>query len=288
MEKSSIELRLGNISLSILPEFGGRIASVKLDGCREWISQPWAPLVARNVGDNFIRPEISGWDEMVPTTDACQSLDGLHDLPDHGEVWSRPWKVEESNSISAALSVELTTRTLKFWRKISLTSSDTSQSHVTIDYEITNVGKAHIPAFWSCHPLFSAADITQVQIHPRIDLEQTAPQIPYIEQTFLPQNLLQNTSVEYWCKPEDAVERITLMRSTGEQLSLSWNKREVPYFGIFVDNKEYAKEMVVSPQPAIAHRVSERNAEAAHKVRILAPEESIRWSLQIVLKRECA
>lgn len=283
MEKSSIELRLGNISLSILPEFGGRITSVKLDGYQEWISQPSAPLVARNVGDNFIRPEISGWDEMVPTTDACQSLDGLYDLPDHGEVWSRPWKVEESNSISAALSVELTTRTLKFWRKVSLTSSDTNQSRIMIDYQITNIGKANVPAFWSSHPQFSAAGIIQVQIYPRIDLEQTSPQIPQIEQTFLPQNLLQHTSVEYWCKPEDAVERVTLMRSTGEQLSLSWNKREVPYFGIFVDNKEYAKEMVISPQPAIAHRVSERNAEATHRVRILAPEESIRWSLQMVL-----
>lgn len=33
--KSSIELRLGNVSLTILPEFGGRIASVKIDGCAE-------------------------------------------------------------------------------------------------------------------------------------------------------------------------------------------------------------------------------------------------------------
>lgn len=286
MEKSNIELRLANISLSILPEFGGRIASVKLDGCQEWISQPQAPLVPRNVGDNFIRPEISGWDEMVPTTDACQSLDGLHDLPDHGEAWSRPWRVEGSDSTSATLSVELTTRTLKFWRRVSLISSNKERSLVMIDYQLTNLGETEVPAFWSCHPLFSAADVSHVQIHPRIDLEQTAPQIPQIEQTFLPQNLLQNTSVEYWCKPEDAVERITLMRSTGEQLNLSWNKKEVPYFGIFVDNKEYAKEMVISPQPAIAHRVSERTAEATNRIRILAPKESIKWSLQLALQKQ--
>lgn len=285
MEKSSIELRLGNISLTILPEFGGRIASVKLDGCEEWISQPSAPLVARNIGDNFIRPEISGWDEMVPTTDACRSLDGLRDLPDHGEVWSRPWRVEKSNSISATLSIKLSTRTLEFWRKVSLTSSDMKQSSVAIEYRITNVGRANVPAFWSSHPLFSATTITHVQIHPNSDLEQTAPLMPQIEQTFLPQNLPQNTSAEYWCKPETAVEKVTLTRSTGERLSLSWNKSDVLYFGIFVDNKEYAKEMVISPQPAIAHRVSERNAEAAHRIRILKPKESIGWSLRMDLEK---
>ena len=283
MEKSSINLRLGNISLVILPEFGGRIANLKLDGCAEWISQPSAPLVARNVGDNFIRPEISGWDEMVPTTDACRSLDGLHDLPDHGEVWSQSWRVEGSNSTSAAMSIKLSTRTLELWRKVSLVSSEMKQSRVTIEYRIANVGKVNVPAFWSSHPLFSAANITQVQIHPKIGLEQTTPPMPLIEQTFLPQNLSQNTSVEYWCKPETAIEKITLTRSTGEHLSLSWDKSEVPYFGIFVDNQEYAKEMVISPQPAIAHRVSERNAEAAHRVRILKPKESFGWSLRMDL-----
>jgi len=221
---------------------------------------------------------------MVPTTDACRSLDGLHDLPDHGEVWSRPWRVEESNSTSATLSIKLSTRTLEFWRKVSLNSSDMKQSSVAIEYRITNVGRVNVPAFWSCHPLFSAANITQVQIYPNISFEQTAPLIPRIEQTFLPQDLPPNTSVEYWCRPETAIERITLVRSTGERLSLSWNKSEVPYFGIFVDNKEYAKETVISPQPAIAHRVSERNAETAHRIRILKPEESISWSLRMDLE----
>ena len=284
MERSNIELKLDNLSLVILPEFGGRIASVKLDGCEEWISQPLAPLIARNVGDDFIRPEISGWDEMVPTTDRCQSLDGRHDLPDHGEVWSRPWSVEEVTATSLTLSIELVTRTLRFWRKVSLAATDPNQSSVIIQYRITNTGKISSPAYWSSHPLFSAADITQVQIFPAVHLEQTAPQIPLIEQTFLPQNLQYGRSVEYWCPPDAVVESVTLLRSNGERLHLSWSNTDVPYFGIFVDNQEYAKEMMISPQPAIAYRVSERNAELAHRIPILAPDESSTWSLQIILK----
>lgn len=285
MERSEIELRLDDLSLLILPEFGGRIASVKLDGREEWISQPMTSLVARNVGDDFIRPEISGWDEMVPTTDRCQSLDGLHDLPDHGEVWSRPWVVEEVTRTSLTLSIDLMTRTLRFWRKVSLASTGPNQSSITIDYQITNTGDIDVPAYWSSHPLFSAADITQVQIFPEVSLEQTAPQIPQIEQTFLPQNLQTGRSVEYWCRPDAAVESVTLLRSSGEHLNLSWNKTDVPYFGIFVDNREYASEMVISPQPAIAYRVSERNAELAGRIPRLVPNESFTWSLKIILKK---
>jgi hypothetical protein len=285
MERSNIELRFDDLSLLILPEFGGRIASVKLDGCDEWISQPMAPWVPRNVDDNFIRPEISGWDEMVPTTDRCQSLDGLHDLPDHGEVWSRPWVVEEVTRTSLTLSIELVTRTLRFWRKVSLASTGPNQSSITIDYQITNTGEIDVPAYWSSHPLFSAADITQVHIFPEVSLEQTAPQIPQIEQTFLPQNLQYGSSVEYWCRPDATVESVTLLRSSGEYLNLSWSKTDVPYFGIFVDNKQYAREMVISPQPTIAYRVSERNAELARRIPILVPNESFTWSLQIILKK---
>ena len=91
--------------------------------------------------------------------------------------------------------------------------------------------------------------------------------------------------MEYWCKPDAAVESVTLLRTTGECLNLSWSKSDVPYFGIFVDNQEYAQEMVISPQPAIAYRVSERDAELAGRIPILVPNESSTWSLQIILKK---
>ena len=42
--------------------------------------------------DDFVRPDIGGWDEMVPTCVAVEHDDGA-DLPDHGEVWSRAWVV---------------------------------------------------------------------------------------------------------------------------------------------------------------------------------------------------
>ena len=68
MAKSSIKLSKGDLTVELLPEFGGRISSIKVAGCEEWITQPHDELVHRSPGDNFIRPEISGWDEMVPTT----------------------------------------------------------------------------------------------------------------------------------------------------------------------------------------------------------------------------
>lgn len=280
MEQSKIELNLRGLSLSILPEYGGRISSLKFDDSADWITQPKAPSVQRFVGDNFIRPEISGWDEMVPTTHACQSLDEQHTLPDHGEIWSRPWKVESVSQTSATLSIKLTTRTLEFWRKVSL-----GHSGINIQYRISNTGPFDVPAFWSGHPLFCAKDVTEVTIFPDTELIQTSSTSQVIKQTFLPQDLPATTSVEYWCKPDDAIEKITLKRKSGESLSLSWKHSEIPYFGIFIDNAEYSKEMVIAPEPAIAYRVTERAAESANRIPILTPMQSLTWGLQLKLER---
>jgi hypothetical protein len=280
MEKSNIELALNGLSISMLPEYGGRISSLTFEGGPDWISQPKAPLVERSVGDNFIRPEISGWDEMIPTTDACQSLDEKHILPDHGEVWSRRWNIESVSQTSATLSVKLKTRTLDLWRKISL-----DEFGINIEYRITNSGPETVPAFWSAHPLFSATGVREVRIFPPVELIQTSPESGVIEQTFLPQNLPPGLSAEFWCSPDTKIKRVTLKRDSSESLSLSWKPAEVPYFGIFIDNREFSKEMVISPQPSIAYRVSERAAEAAHRIPILAPRQSLTWGLQLKLKR---
>lgn len=274
MEKSKIELAFGDLSVTVLEQFGGRIASIKLGMAADWISQPQAPLIDRNVGDNFIRPEISGWDEMVPTTDACPSLDGSVELPDHGEVWSRPWQVVSQSPNSCRLSIQLQFRPLLFSRTISL-----SGEGMQIGYTITNMGSTPVPAFWSCHPLFASEQVEKVEISPSFQLIQTTPQVGSIDQDFLPYLLPANSCAEFWCHPHDRIEKVTLVRTTGEYLAMSWNTTEIPYFGIFIDNKEFSKVQLISPQPAIAYRVSEREAELAKLIPILKPGETKKWGL---------
>src|SRR5258708_25180287 len=70
--------------LVVRPERGGRITSLRLDG---------EELLEQGIGiddpgaSGFVSGGAFGWDEMVPTVDATDSL------PDHGEAWRLPWQV---------------------------------------------------------------------------------------------------------------------------------------------------------------------------------------------------
>ena len=286
MAKSNIKLSKGDLTVELLPEFGGRISSIKIAGCEEWITQPQSGLVPRSPGDNFIRPEISGWDEMVPTTDACTSLNDSKELPDHGEVWARSWDVLAESSDSALLSVELNVRTLKFSRSISLFDLPNNRYRIDLDYSLENVGPVATPAFWSCHPMFRGEGVKSVRVASNKPLIQTAPLSPAVAQTYLPLDLAHGKSIEYWCETDDEIEKVEILRDSGEVLTFEWDKSEIPYFGIFVDNHEYCPAQVISPQPAIAYKVSERSAESAGRIPILPPGAIVQWKLSIFLDRD--
>jgi len=283
MEKSSLQLICGDLSVELLPEFGGRISSISVKGRREWIAQPKGPLVTRAVGDKFIRPEVAGWDEMVPTTDACISALDEKELPDHGEVWARSWDVIASKASSATLQVQLTSRTLEFTRGISLEETLPGQWKIQLSYRMKNTGSLPVPAFWSCHPLIDAEGVEKVTVFGSTPMMQTAPEETKVSQTYLPQDLAPNTSAEFWCDPDSEIDGAEILRSNGERMTLGWKLSEIPYFGIFIDNQEFRPDPVISPQPAIAHKVSERSAQIAERITILDPGQEKSWTLNIAL-----
>ena len=101
---------------------------------------------------------------MVPTTDACKSLNDGIDLPDHGEVWARSWNVDQVTSDSALLSIKLNTRTLDLTRRITLIEISDNAYEIKLQYSLQNYGDSQIPAFWSSHPLFRAEGVKEIVI----------------------------------------------------------------------------------------------------------------------------
>lgn len=247
--------------------FGGRITSLKQQKGIEWLAQPHGPLIDRNIYDSYIRPEMAGWDEMLPTTDQCRAQDGIL-LPDHGEVWSKNWKVLARNSQMFALEVRLTTRPLQLTRTISL-----SDDRINFHYLIKNIGEAPTPVFWSAHPMISGRNITKVFL----------PSHSPVLESLIPADYAQGSSAEYWWPPEQSNNSISLIRESTEFLQISWNLDEIPYFGIFLDNGEFCQEPVISPQPAIAHKVSELAACLSGNINYLNPNSERVFSLETKL-----
>jgi hypothetical protein len=144
---------LGNegVELAMVPELGAKIISLKnLRTGREWL---WHPkdnphLFKNHPFDDFSASPLAGIDECLPTILAC-SWRGRQ-LPDHGEVWSEPWQVDEDDWSGGRLtaSVKMKTSPFIFKRTIELVGNE-----IRFDYQLTNLSAGEEHFVWAVHPL---------------------------------------------------------------------------------------------------------------------------------------
>src|SRR5438067_797219 len=94
--QENVLIQVGDCSLSILPEFGGKIASL-LFRSQELLQAPLAPVAARSRTMPFDAGDASGWDECLPSVAACSvpTEGGTAEIPDHGDLWRVSWTVAD-------------------------------------------------------------------------------------------------------------------------------------------------------------------------------------------------
>lgn len=145
----STVITLGNslIGLELWPERGAKVSSI-IDHRtgRNWLSvtdRPWGDATAPRWEDS----DRAGWDECLPNI-----AEGVHtttqvELPDHGEVWRRPWTYDflasgiRTRIQGVALSYELT-------RDILL-----SNETLLITYRLANLKDEELDIVWAMHLL---------------------------------------------------------------------------------------------------------------------------------------
>src|SRR4030081_1488558 len=130
----------GAWELVIMPERGGRISSLRLDG--EELLEQGIGVDDPSAAD-FVAGGAQGWDEMVPNVVATETL------PDHGEAWRMPWTVIEDGAGASSMSCAGRIVPWYLERRISL-----SDRVVHVSYVYTNRGADPQYAYWCAHPLF--------------------------------------------------------------------------------------------------------------------------------------
>src|SRR5882672_4545281 len=115
------------LRITVVPELGAKIISLKdLHTGREWMWHPRGgmKLFRNRPGDDFSQSPLVGADECLPTIMPC-SWQG-RDLPDHGEVWNAPWKVDSAAWENGILktSVRLKISPFEFERTIELVENE--------------------------------------------------------------------------------------------------------------------------------------------------------------------
>jgi galactose mutarotase-like enzyme len=154
-ETENVLIRAGDCTVTILPLFGGKIASVRI-GERELLQQPLAPIAPRTRMMAFDAGDASGWDECLPSVAACrvETAAGVAEVPDHGDLWRVEWQPLINEAYSMMYRGDCFSLPLRLERTLTLTPVDTGWV-LRSDYTVTNLSSEKMPWSWSAHPLFA-------------------------------------------------------------------------------------------------------------------------------------
>lgn len=159
-ESENVLIHSGECTVTILPRFGGKIASIRVES-HELLQAPLAPITTRTQTMAFDESDASGWDECLPSVAAC-SVDtrgGTAHIPDHGDLWRVEWEIQGlGTATGTGSSLTLVGRCfslpLTVERSIELSEIDRGW-RLSLHYRVRNVGAYPVPWSWAAHPLFA-------------------------------------------------------------------------------------------------------------------------------------
>lgn len=140
------------ISVTILPEFGGKLASLHYKPLDFELTAPNGKdsYNIPYLDADFSKYDASGLDDAFPNINANRINDQGRELvyPDHGEIWSSPFCYDIRND-----SLVMTYRSKRFpyryHKEISL-----QEEGVVLHYKIINTQQEAFPCIWTFHGLF--------------------------------------------------------------------------------------------------------------------------------------
>lgn len=262
--------RSAALELVILPDRGGKIASIRDRSGREWLEQPAVPLRPLDkLPTRFVDGDMCGWDECAPTIAPCD-VSGVQ-LPDHGELWRTPW----FDSGEGWLTVHGPSWGYTFSRRISVSG------HVAkLEYQVTAGGEA-FPLLWAAHPQFRAGPGT------RVDLGGQSPQLldvlaippawnQYADELCGIDSVPAGGCRKFYLDPDSLRGPVTLRHTDDSVLTMECSDN-VPYLGVWFDRKAFALHDVIALEPSTGFYDECNAAVRRGQVATLAASEHVQW-----------
>ena len=242
-----MRLLRGRWELAVRPERGGRITSLRLGG-EELLEQGIGIDDPLAVG--FVSGGAFGWDEMVPTVDATDTL------PDHGEAWRMPWEVGAKTRRSVFMRCLGRVVPWELGRRIEL-----EEDRVRVSYTYTNRGTSPQYAYWCAHPLFKYERGMEIGVPDGTRLARLA----------------EGTSEKLFL-PAGSVDRVRLAWRSGAAIEFAWDADVTPYVGVWVCNGDLGGYRQVAVEPATG---GFDRPDSAAPPPLLGPGGELRWWLEV-------
>lgn len=313
-KKENVVISAGDCSVTILPQFGGKIASIRVKG-KELLQAPLAPIAPRTQTMSFDAGDASGWDECLPSVAACTVpyTVATAQIPDHGDLWRVAWeetgtKDQGRGTNELSLKARCFSLPLEVERVISL--SQTGEGfRLSLRYTVTNTGAIPAPWSWAAHPLFLAEAGDRIvlpeTIHTlrlegsggnRLGKNGDAVSWPTArlaggEETDLSVALAPDSGVgdKLFTGPLSAAENwCELIRpAAGVKIRVIFDTAATPYLGLWIcyggwPEKDGPKQTCVALEPSTAPVDS--LAETGPWSRKLAPGEWFNWPMRVEIE----
>lgn len=279
------------VSISVAPELGGRVVSLKASG-REWLDG-WEPADKRRIWRptdpaDFSTGPGAGIDECLPTVLPCKI--GRKTFPDHGELWNLPPDFEVNAKQEISCRWKLKTLPLALERRISLKSNE-----IHFDYRLENLDDSPTPFLWAWHALFAWKRGDEIRFAPS-ETRCVTPEgemLPWPEshsgcdlsRAKFPANSVPAAKVFLGPLANGEAE---IRAKSGASLSLKWPADLFPYAGIWITRGFWKglHHWAIEPTNAPVDRLSD--IQEPSPVSLLASREVQKWTLAINLNSETA
>ncbi|HEY4049522.1 MAG TPA: hypothetical protein VGM27_21880 [Acidobacteriaceae bacterium] len=295
-------LRNDVLQLGFLPEFGGKIASLRSARTgEEFLLPPLGDYKQVSPSANFSENDGGGFDECLPSVAACESIAGEDPVPDHGDLWRQAWHVDFEGD-SVVLHADSASRPLRLTRRASLHGSS-----LVLDYEIRNLSDASTSWLWSAHPLFriDAGDrIVLPNDVERVTVEYSADRVFDRNTSLAWPNAESTSGVAVDLSEVGVKDGVTAHKLFAEMDQAGWgalyrgrinqgvvvrfDPSSLPFLGIWIcsgawPEEREAKQYTVALEPTTSNVDSLASAALNGTARQLEAEGVCNWTMEIEL-----
>jgi galactose mutarotase-like enzyme len=301
-QTETVTLQNDLLRVQILPEFGGKIISLRsIRTEEEFILPPLNGYRHASPTASFSEHDGGGFDECLPSVSGCESVEGEPAVPDHGDLWRVMWQVD-SQEDGLVLHADARSRPLRLTRRATLEGSS-----LILDYDLHNLSDTPTNWLWSAHPLLRVDAGDHVVLPDEVDqviVEYSASDLfksnslitwPKARSTSGVMMDLSNvgekdgtTANKLFARMDKAGWGALYRNRLGQGLVIRFNPSTLPYLGIWICSGAWPeigieKQYTVALEPTTSNVDSLASAQRNGTVRRLNARERCQWRLEFEL-----
>ena len=301
----ALALESDQLAAVFLPEIGSKMASLTdKTSAHEYLWQePTLGCSRPEYGTPFDAWDMYGFDDMFPTISACyyhkKPWQGTG-LPDHGEVWSLPWKYQlQDGKIHFWVSGIRLPYRLDKWVYFS------APHILRFEYRVTNHTPFEQDFIWAAHPLLNMVPGTKILLPPEVkrvvNVLSGGKRLGGYQQVHSWPKTLTPDGMDY--KIDTVSPRSSLFEKyyvqdplregwaalyqprTREVIALSFPVKEVPYLGIWINEGGFANQYNAALEPCTGAFDRVDLAALHGKVGSVKANSQCRWYLNVTIRK---